>query len=113
MIDQNIRGGKLLWFSQFIVHHKCFLSNCLLAIGIHYQKQFLPRKFSCEHLFSILTVNSNTLPYYKVYRFSFQYLKYVQYRKFQYLDMMFTRDIYFKNAVGICDCLCKNQPSSH
>ena len=51
--------GKLLQFSQFLLNRKCFTSNSLLAIDIHYEKELLPRKFSCEHLFSILTV----LPY--------------------------------------------------
>ena len=31
------------------------LNSLLLAIGIHYQKELLPRKFSCEHSFSIIT----------------------------------------------------------
>ena len=52
-IRQNIRGGKL---SRFLLDHEYFTLNSLLAIGIHYQKELLPQKFSCEHSFSILTV---------------------------------------------------------
>ena len=47
--------GKVARFSRFLLNRECFTLNSLLAIDIHYQKELLPRKFSCEHLFSILT----------------------------------------------------------
>ena len=42
-------------FHYFLLNRKCFTLNSLLAIGIHYQMELLPRKSSREHSFSILT----------------------------------------------------------
>ena len=58
--------GKLLRFSRFLLNHECFMSNSLLTIGIYYQK-LLPRKFSHDHPFSILTVKVFPLACFAVY----------------------------------------------
>ena len=60
------KGENLCGFHNFFLNRECFTLNSLLAIGIHNQKELLPRKFSCEHSFSILTVKvspSSVLPY--------------------------------------------------
>ena len=44
------------------------MSNSLLAIGIHYEKELLPRKFSCEHSFSILTAKVFPFECFALYR---------------------------------------------
>ena len=62
-IQQNINFSC---FHDFLLNRECFMLNSLLAIGIHYQKELLPRKFSREHSFSILTAkvsSFNVLPY--------------------------------------------------
>ena len=41
--------GKVSWFCDFLLNCECFVLNGLLAIGIHYQKELLPQKFSREH----------------------------------------------------------------
>ena len=44
-----------------------YTSNSLLAIGIHYQKELLPRKSSHEHSFFILTVKVFPLECFAIY----------------------------------------------
>ena len=63
-IQQTFEGENLHNFCNFC--STCFTLNSLLAIDIHYQKELLPRKFFCEHSFSILTAKVfplNVLPY--------------------------------------------------
>ena len=60
-------GENFHSFRNFLLNRECFTLNSLLAIDIHYQKELLPRKFSCEHSFSILTAKVFLLEYFAIY----------------------------------------------
>ena len=52
-IRQNSQGGELLRFS---LNRKSFPVKYFTRLGIHYYKELLPQKFSCQIFIFILTV---------------------------------------------------------
>ena len=64
---KTFEGENFHGFGDFLLNRECFTSNNLRAIGIHYQKELLPRKFSCEYSFSILTAKVFPLECFAVY----------------------------------------------
>ena len=67
---KSFKGENFHSFRDFLLNLECFTSNNLLAIGIHYQEELLPQKFSCEHSFSILTAKVFPLECFAVYDIS-------------------------------------------